>query len=71
MIRKNATSLILTTILALAMLVGLPIANAASHGSTIAAGQSSIVLSDDVPTPTPTPIGQSDSGVSGGGNGGG
>jgi len=71
MIRKNATSLILTAILALAMLVGLPIANAANHASTIPAGQSSIILSDDVPTPTPTPIGQSDSGVSGGGNGGG
>jgi len=70
MIRKEAMSLILSVMLALAMLIGLPIANAVSYGSANAASQSSVVLSDDVPTPTPTPGSGTDSNPSGGGNGG-
>ena len=70
MIRKNATPFVLTAVLALAMLIGLPVANASRHSSTTAVSQSRIVLSDDIPTPTPTPDAGTDSNPSGGGNGG-
>jgi len=62
--------MILIAILAIVTLIGLPIMQAASHGSTIAASHSSVVLSDDFPTPTPTPGAGTDSNPSGGGTGG-
>jgi len=62
--------MILIAVLAIAMLIGLLIMQAASHGSTIAASHSSAVLYDDIPTPTPTPGAGTDSNPSGGGNGG-
>lgn len=70
MIRKNAVSLILTAVLALAILATVPVANATNHTPAVSGNHSSI-LADEIPTPTPTPGPSTDSGVSGGGNGGG
>ena len=71
MTRKIAASLILTAVLALAILTGTPALNAASHSTMVTANRSGVVLVDEVSTPTPTPGASPNTGVSGGGNGGG
>jgi hypothetical protein len=67
MIRKKTVSLLLAVAL---VLTGLSVANTASYDSA-AADHSGLMFSGDIPSPTPTPGESTDSGVSGGGNGGG
>ncbi len=71
MTRKNAVSLILAGVLALAILTGFAAAPAAGHGLAAAESRSGVRYADILSTPTPTPGVSPDTGVSGGGNGGG
>ena len=71
MTRKNPVSLILVAVLVLAVLLALPGLSANSSGASLGANRSVLLLAGNDPVPTPTPTPSGDSGVSGGGNGGG
>ena len=67
MIRKHAVPLIVSAVLALTMLVGIPVANAVNRGTTVSTTHHSALMASDVPTPTAS----TNSNPSAGGNGGG